>query len=208
MNRNDTVTLDDILDEIMLQEQEPNHQALTRWCKRYPEHTEELARFFATWAVQQVQTEHPAIDEELVASRMVSHALNLLHSQAVAVGVQVQAVSDARLHKMVRARGLSDDTLVSECGLDRSLLAKLDRHLIVFSSIPQACIDRLARVLERTAEAVITAVRGEPIPLASYKSKSKPTLRQEEFLDAVATSDLPDNSKQEWKRIAAGETLK
>lgn len=205
MNRKDTVTLDDILDEIMLQEQEPNHQALKRWCKRYPEHTEELTRFFATWAVQEVQTERPAIDEERVANRMVSHALNLLHSQSAA-GVQVQTVSDTRLHKMIRARGLSDDTLVSECGLDRSLLAKLDRHLIAFTSIPQACIDRLARVLECTAETIITALRGEPIPLGSYKSKGKPTLRQEEFLDAVATSDLPDNSKQEWKRIAAGET--
>lgn len=206
MNRNDAVTLDDILDEIMLQEQEPNHQALTRWCKQYPEHTEELTRFFATWAVQEMQTERPEIDEERVANRMVSHALNLLHSQSAADEAEVKTVGDTRLHKMVRARGLSDDTLVNECGLDRSLLAKLDRHLIVFNGIPRTCIDRLARVLECAAETIITSIRGEPIPLNSYKSKGKPTLRQEEFLDAVATSDLPDNSKEEWKRIAAGET--
>jgi hypothetical protein len=206
MNRKDTVTLDDILDEIMLREQESNHQALKRWCKRYPEHTVELTRFFATWAVQEVPTERPAIDEELVASRMVSHALNLLHSQRAAAEAQVQTASDTRLYKIVRARGVSDITLVSECALDRSLFAKLDRHLIVFTSIPQACIARLARVLECAAETIITAIRGEPIPLNSYKAKGKPTLRQEEFLDAVATSDLPDKSKQEWNRIAAGET--
>ncbi len=46
MNRKNTVTLDDILDEIMLQESEPHYQALTRWCKQYPEHTEALTRFF------------------------------------------------------------------------------------------------------------------------------------------------------------------
>ncbi len=206
MNRKDTVILDEILDEIMLQEQEPNHQALVRWCKRYPEHTGELARFFATWAVQQAQNTPPAIDEELVASKMVSHALNLLHSQSSAAGVP--ETTETRLLKMVRARGLSDDTLMTECSLDQSLVAKLDRHLIVFGSIPQACIDRLARVLNCAAQTVITALRGEPISVGSYKSKGKPTLRQEEFLEAVATSDLPDDSKQEWTRIAAREPSK
>lgn len=207
MNRKETVTLDDILDEIIIQESAPNYQALTRWCKLYPEHAEELTKFFATWAVQQDQSDFPAIDEERVASRMVSHALNLLHSQLVTAEVKHPAVSDTRLYKLVRSCGLSDDTFLSKCSLDRSLLAKLDRHLIVFTSIPQACIKRLSEVLQCTVDAVINAVRGEPISLASYKAKGKPALRQEDFLDAVATSDLPDSEKQEWKRTAAGETL-
>lgn len=206
MNEKETVTIDDILDEIVVQESEPNHEALMRWCERYPQYAEALTQFFATWGIQKEQSEFPIIDEERVASRMVSHALNLLHTQSITAEVQKPVALDTRLYKMIRASGLSDETLVSECGLDRSLLAKLDRHLIVFTSIPQACIERLSRVLQCTADLVNSAVRGEPIPLTNYKSKGKPATRQEEFLAAVATSDLPDSNKQEWKRIAAGET--
>lgn len=76
------MTLEDILDDIVLQESEPTHEALLRWCSQYPEHREELASFFATWAVQKEPADRPAIDEERVAGRMVSHALNLLYQHA------------------------------------------------------------------------------------------------------------------------------
>ena len=85
-NRNDSTTLDDILDEIMLQELEPTHEELLRWCTQYPEHRDELARFFATWGAQNEGGERPTIDEDRVASRMVSHALNLLYQRTHVTG--------------------------------------------------------------------------------------------------------------------------
>lgn len=205
MNRNNHVTIDDILDDIMLQESEPTHEALLRWCSQYPEHREELASFFAAWAVQKEAADRPAIDEDHVASRMVSHALNLLYQHAHSPGAETQVIAEQRLHKMVKVSGVTEEKLLSECNLDETLLAKLDRHLIVFESIPRICIQKLSQALHRAVEEVSQALMGEPIPLATYKARRKPSLRQEPFLDAVATSDLSDNVKKEWEELILAE---
>lgn len=94
---------------------------------------------------------------------------------------------------------------MSECDLDETLLAKLDRHLIVFESIPRTCIQKLSQALHCEIEEVTRALTGDPIPLATYKAKGKPVVRQELFLDAVATSDLDDNVKKEWERVVSAE---
>jgi hypothetical protein len=205
MNRKETVTLEDILDDLMLQESEPSHEALLRWCNQYPEHRKELASFFATWAVQKEQVEHPAIDEAHVANRMVSHALNLLYRQPASVAAEQTASAESRLHKMIEASGLSEDTLIAKCSLDDTLLAKLDRRLILFASIPRTCIQKLSQALRCAADDVVRALWGDPIPLANYKAKGKPTLKQETFLDAVASSELSDDLKHEWQRVVSTE---
>ena len=79
MKRDDMMTLEDIQDEILLDEEQPNHEALLRWCELYPEHREALAKFFAVWATQLEKTNFPAINEARVGSLMVSDALNLIH---------------------------------------------------------------------------------------------------------------------------------
>lgn len=205
MNRKEHVTFEDILDEIMLQESEPTHEALLRWSNQYPEHREELAEFFATWAVERESDERPAIDEDLVASRMVSHALNLLYQQAHSAAKETQASTETRLHRMVKVSGLTEEKLMAECDLDETLLAKLDRHLIVFESIPRICIQKLSQALQRAVGEVSRALMGDPIPLGSHKAKGKPVGRQELFLDAVATSDLAENVKKEWERVVSAE---
>jgi hypothetical protein len=205
MNRKEHVTFEDVLDEIMIQESEPTHEALLRWSNRYPEHREELAEFFATWAVQKETEERPAIDEDRVASRMVSHALNLLYQQTHSTAKEAQSSSATRLHRMVNASGLTEEKLMAECDLDETLLAKLDRHLIVFESIPRICIQKLSQALHLAVEEVSRALMGDPIPLGAHKAKGKPVGRQELFLDAVATSDLAENVKKEWERVVSVE---
>ncbi|MCA9087535.1 MAG: hypothetical protein KDA90_02745 [Planctomycetaceae bacterium] len=205
MNRKDQVTFEDILDEIMLQEPEPQYDALLRWCELYPEHRDQLTSFFATWAEQKERGERPVIDEDRVASKMVSHALNLIHHQT-APTTELRATTESRLHKMIRASGCSEQTLMDQCKLDDTLLAKLDRHLIVFASIPQRCIEGIAAALQFAVEDVSRVLMGDPIPLSSYKAKGKPVLRQESFLDAVTTSELSTPIKEEWRRIVTSET--
>ncbi len=202
-SKTDQERLDRILDEIMLRESEPTHEALLRWCRQYPELREELATFFATWAIQKEEAERPAIDEDRVASRMVSHALNLLYQRARGPAVAAEPSAETRLHRMVKASGVAEDKLMAECNLDETLLAKLDRHLIVFESIPRICIQKLSKALHRAVEEVSRTIKGDPIPLSAYKSKGKPTLRQETFLDAVAASDLSDSDKREWERVVS-----
>lgn len=204
-NSNEALTIEDILDAVVLQESEPSYEALNRWCIRFPEHKEALSQFFATWAVQKASGERPVIDEALVGSRMVSHALNLLHQRAASTAKAQTLVAEDRLHKMVRAARLSEDAVMAECQLDESLFAKLDRHLIVFETIPRICFEKLSQAIRCKVQDVMRAVQGPPVLLTSYKSKAKPAPKQEGFLDAVSTSDLSDEMKKEWRQAALEE---
>jgi hypothetical protein len=72
---------EDVVNEVMLAEDTPSHAALMRWSDRHPEYAEDLARFFATWAMQAVQPGEPKIDEEQVVQRTVSRGLDILRRQ-------------------------------------------------------------------------------------------------------------------------------
>ena len=72
---------EDVLNEVMLAEDTPSHAALVRWSERYPEYAEDLAKFFATWAMQAVQSREPEIDEEKIVQRTVSWGLHILRRQ-------------------------------------------------------------------------------------------------------------------------------
>lgn len=74
--------INDLLDAIMLEESEPSHEALTRWREKFPEHRDRLASFFAIWAIQKHQPKQTEVDEEKIASRLVSHARNIMRNQA------------------------------------------------------------------------------------------------------------------------------
>jgi hypothetical protein len=207
-NRNEPLTIEDVLDAVVLQESEPSYEALNRWCIRFPEHKEALSQFFAAWAVQKASDDRPEIDESLVGSRMVSHALNILHQRAASITKARAPAAEDRLHKMVSAAGLSEDAVMSECQLDESLFAKLDRHLIVFETIPRICFEKLSQAIRCKLHDIMRAIQGPPVLLTSYKSKAKPAPKQEGFLDAVSTSDLSDEMKNEWQQAALAEQSK
>jgi len=72
------ISLDDVLDAMMLEESDPSYAALVRWTERYPQYREDLADFFATWAMQAEETEDVEIDEERLVQLGVQYALHLL----------------------------------------------------------------------------------------------------------------------------------
>jgi hypothetical protein len=76
---NKPLTLDDVVEAIMIEEEEPAYDAMTRWIARFPQFKKELVSFFGTWAIQAEQIEEPqTIDSESIASRGVSYALSLI----------------------------------------------------------------------------------------------------------------------------------
>ncbi len=224
------LTIEDILDAVMHEEKSPSHVALQRWCERFPEHRTELARFFATWAVQHAQEGNstPDIDEAKMGSRMLSHALNFLHQHASlkipsprpaasdkqhklvqAAGFSVEPASPAncseRLYNLISDAGLSEEAILDQCHLDDSLIAKLDRHIIPFVDVPKECIARLARAIGADMKRIALALMGPAQLAGSHKSKTKPEVRQESFLEAVASSDLSEERKTEWVQIISSE---
>lgn len=203
MKRNNHVTIEEILDAIMQQESNSSHTALVKWCKEYPEFRQEIADFFATWATESEAVDRCEIDKKLVANRMVSYAMNLLHHRpAESVAPEGE---QARLYKLIEASGKTEDALMEECDLDDSLLSKLDRRLIEFATIPRRCIQKVSRALDVGYELVACSFNGTPVPLGAYKSKGKPVSEQESFLIAVAASDLSEEKKNEWVKIVKDE---
>src|SRR5580765_4913927 len=78
---NSKMLYEDVLNEVMLAEDTPSHAALVRWSDRYPDYAQDLAKFFATWAMQDVQSTEPEIDEEKIVQRTVSRGLDILRRQ-------------------------------------------------------------------------------------------------------------------------------
>lgn len=206
MNTNERVTIDEILNEVLRQEPAPDYEALLRWTNKYPEHREALADFFAAWAVGKEGSDRPAVDEDNLASIMVSHALNLIYQQKSAEAAQGESTSVRLLCKMIDSSGCTPDRLLSECQLDDSMLAKLDRHLIVFATIPRMCIQKLAQTLKTTFAEMSRILNGPPILLPSHKAKGKLATTQQTFLDAVASSQLPDDLKKQWQQVTSIES--
>lgn len=205
MKRDDMMTLEDIQDEILHDEEQPSHEALQRWAALYPTHREALTKFFAAWALQLDKTNLPAIDESRVGSCMVSDALNLVHKLRASLAEQSTTEAAPRLCKMISLAGITEDEVMEKCTLDDSLIAKFDRRLIEWSTIPAACVERLANTLRRRSEEIIAALTGGPIGLTAYKSASKPSSKQETFSEALDTSELGEEAKEEWRKVLASE---
>jgi hypothetical protein len=88
------IPIEELLDTIIFEESAPTYEALLKWCERYPAHRDELAKFFATWGVQENISQEVEIDDDRLANLAVSHALNL-------VGTRDQEQRDESTHTRV-----------------------------------------------------------------------------------------------------------
>jgi hypothetical protein len=189
------LTLDDVLEMIMIEEEEPSYDTMNRWIARYPQYKAELVGFFGTWAIQSEETEEsPPIDSEALASRGVSYALNLIDKREAAQS----------LLKRARLAYLSVEQLAAQTRLDDSILQKLNQRLV--TDVPQECVRRLAVALGETLECICQFISGTPVLAgARYKAKRKPAPVQEDFLTAIRHSSLSEDDRKDWVGIVAAE---
>ena len=81
---NETLTLEDVFNQAMLEEPIPNRVTLVKWQQRYPQYSKELADFFLTWAVQEMRAKAPnpvVVDEEKTAVKSVASTLEVMRGQ-------------------------------------------------------------------------------------------------------------------------------
>ena len=77
----ETLTVEDVFNQAMLEEPTPNRVTLVKWQQRYPQYSRELADFFLTWAVQEMRAKAPnqvVVDEEKIAVNSVARALEIM----------------------------------------------------------------------------------------------------------------------------------
>jgi hypothetical protein len=190
--------LEDVLNAVMLEEEEPNYEALQRCCQRYPAYRESLARFFATWAIQSELPVDDTVDESHLANIGVSRALNILSQQESEMETPTVTLRGSRLLVVCRRAGISEEELANRTDLDRSIIAKLDLRRL--SAVPGVCFERIARVLRTSVEFVMTLITGLPVVLAGarYKSVKRPRPKTEDFAAAVRSSSLGKTQRDFW----------
>src|SRR5262245_22753983 len=88
---NPSVSFEDVLSALMLEETRPTYSALMRWSERYPQYRDALADFFATWAIQAEQTQPVSVDEERLAAEGVRRALENLRGREEAAPIPAMA---------------------------------------------------------------------------------------------------------------------
>ena len=199
--------LDDVLNEFVAEYDQPTAEALEIWVGRYPQFRRELIEFAAVWAEEIVLPRAPEMtpeEEERIVDRVMSHALNVSFSRDEQARKQETSKSETEIRSLTgeaRRAGLSVAEFAKACGLDLSVVAKLNNRQIIPKTIPARLISQIARLLKKTIEAVKDYLERPPQVLAvrSFLAHGKPqSAEQQSFADAVRASSLSDAEKARW----------
>lgn len=209
-------SFDDVLVAMLDEDVEPTHDQLLVWIDRFPHLAEDLADYFAAWAVQLEAEESTArINAEHFANIGVSHALNLLHTRqararSAAASSAASVHASRRLSAIASSRGLDDRQLADRVGLDEPLIMKLDRGRISpISDIPRRLVERLSQALGEAATEIWAAIQMGPTAAsqgAMLKSKGRAVIAVESFSQAIEASSLSPEKKAEWLAATAEAT--
>jgi hypothetical protein len=200
-------TLEDVLDAFVASAADPGDASLADWIRRYPQYERELTEFAASWSLMRSLPPAPdaeQVDEETLVLRGMSVVQNLLHRQqtaAVAAAVPFESLlAEAQSH------GLEPAHLAQATGLGVAALAKLERRLIRFGSIPREAIERLAAAVQRGTDAVAAYLQGSPqfAAAAAHRAEQAPQLaEQEDFFEAVrADPTMTEEQRAAWLSLA------
>lgn len=195
------VDFEEVVDSLMIEESQPDHAALMRWMKLYPQFAQELTEFFAEWAIQAERSHEVDVDMERLSNIAVSHAMEILHRRGTAQRSAAKTRA-ARLLKAIADVGKTAQGVASTLGLDPALLKKLDLRRL--TEVPDRLCEAMGEHLSVSAEAIRSIVTGgSPLvnTAARHKAKGKLSLTTETFAHAIEQSSLPDDKKAYWATI-------
>lgn len=187
---------------------------ISDYVRRYPHYARELVEYALAFSA--VFADQPAPDERpaAVPSPAARKALAFIREQSAAYETAAAAAPapapaeaeaiDSLLKRGV-AVGYSPARLFSELGLSADLGAKLEAHAIAVATIPRTLVERLARLLQTSAEAVqayLASTRPQAQGAQLYLAERPPEYSQQPFLDAVEHSTLSEDEKHAWVEIA------
>ena len=151
-------TLDDALNTFVQENDRPTAENVQEWVDRYPQFRKDLVEFAAVWAEQLVL---PAADEtgteaeKVLVDRAISHVLNVAYNRDVETLEQTTSDDPVRgLTQDAQRAGTKPAQLAKACGLDLSLLSKLNNRQIQPWTIPAVLIGMLAEKLDKTIAAL------------------------------------------------------
>ncbi len=178
--------------------------SISEYVRRYPQYARELVAFALSFSA--LAADQPPTDERPAAalSPAAHKALAYVREQRTAYETAAMEPLGSILQRGL-AVGYPPPRLFAELGLSADLVAKLEAHVITVASIPRTLVERLARVLQTSAESVqayLASMRPQPQGAQLYLAERPPEYSQQPFLDAVAHSTLSEDEKRAWIEIA------
>ncbi|MCP5366743.1 MAG: hypothetical protein H6907_10060 [Hyphomicrobiales bacterium] len=206
------MTLDDVLNEFVAENDRPTAQSLEEWAGRYPQYRRELVDFAAAWAEQLVLPAAPELGpeaEKALIDRTMSHVLNVAyeHNEQEQGESQSDDPIDSLTGQAQRA-GMDALEFAKSCGLDLALISKLNSRQIEPRTIPARLIRHIARLLGKAVSAVTAYLALPPQALAgrAFLARGKPAgAGRQNFADAVRSSSLSEAEKARWLNEGADE---
>ena len=184
-----------VLDAYCAEASSPAWSTLKKWMDRYPQYAHRLADYAAAWAYIAALTgpEEPIDDDEVTAIARVAAR------QAIARVERSEHLDlDTSLTQIARERGKTFDALAKATGLGFELLRKLDLRLIKPQSVPRVIIERLARELDVTTQAVRQYLALPPTLAsgAQYLAHDTPRVAEQESFAAAVRADRSLSKEQ------------
>ena len=194
---------------------------ISDYVRRYPQYARELVEYALAFSAVHADQPAPDVRPAATLSPAAQRALAFVREQhaAYAAGAaasatpapaaegaaQTPAEALDSLFKRGLAVGYPPQRLFGELGLSADLGAKLEARLIAAATIPRTLIERLAALLQTSADAVqayLASTRPEPTGAQLYLAERPPEYSQQSFLDAVEHSTLSEDQKHAWAEIA------
>lgn len=203
-NRN-KITLDDVFNTFVAENDRPTAENLQEWVKRYPQYRRELVDFAAAWAEQLVLPPAPELGpeaEKALIDRAMSHVLNVAYNRDLQE--QQRAENDDPIHSLTgeaQRAGMNAQELAESCGLDVVSISKLNDRQIKPETIPARLVSLLGKLLQKSTEAIRVYFAEPPQAVAgkAFLALKKPrSAEQQSFADAVRMSSLSEAEKARW----------
>ncbi len=212
MEDKNKITLDDVFNTFVAENERPTAENLQEWVGRYPQYRRELVDFAVAWAEQLALPPAPELGPEVektLINRAMSHVLNVAYEQNVQEQRRVENDDPANdLTRKAQQAGINVQELAEACALDLLLISKLNNRQIKPETIPPQLVNLLGKLLWKSTTAIRLYFAKPPqatmgkVFLALSKPKSA---EQQSFVDAVRMSSLPEEEKARWINEEIGQ---
>lgn len=196
------ISVDDVLNEFVLENEFPSQKSLKNFVSKYPNYEKELIEFSTAWLIQESLPSEAEIsldqEEEILVNTM-KYAEQILEQQGIDINSNSEVISNLAVE--IKKRGLTIKKFAEKCNLNISIVTKLNERLILFGSIPKSLIQKISDILECSIESIVYFLSSSPsqVSNASFISNKKPELlNQELFIEAINSSALSTEEKMFW----------
>jgi hypothetical protein len=206
-NKPQSDQLDVVLDNFLASTSADDPRQLAEWVRTYPQYGRELTELALSRLRLELHSRaspEPVEDPALV-ERGMEIVRRMLRPPPDAPAPDAAHAGAAPIRDLLaeaKARGIDARGLARTLRLSLPMVARLNRGLIWFGSIPERLVQDLAGALGRDLTAVAAFLQGGPRLQAGnqYKSETPPEVEEAEgFADAIrADPVLSDDDKDFW----------